>query len=556
MTLTAPALPAELPPHHRPVPRILAALAAAAVVAASTIVGLASPASAEGENVVPVAVGDSYSTPQGTQLVVPGPGVIANDVDPDSTLTLFSVNKVDIAGSVFVNNDGGFTYTPAAGFAGDTSFQYRVIEVGTNQFSDWATVTITVVPPVVPPAVPNALPVTVADAFTTPFETPLVVSTSERLLLNDSDADGDPIVAVSNWAPSVGTLTSYSDQGTFTFTPPAGFSGDATFTYYAFDHKAQGNTVSVTITVLPPAQPNTPPVGVDDWYYVTPGENYSLPGSVVLFSATDVDGDPISVQWVTFLTGDFSQGVDGSIDWSVPADFCGTIDLQYRPFDGIDAGNLTTVQLRAMESDTGNYLPCADPVPVLNSVPIAVDDQFTVKPGETLSIPAATGVLINDTDADGDALTVVAKAVPNLGSGFALDSDGALTWTAPADFCNEVTFSYAALDAESESDYAFVTIRAIDEKDFVVCPDEEQPGEEPTDEPGSPTITTLPVPTDPGTPGGEPELSDAPATPGRDTLAYTGAADELAQGVGWGALLAIMLGLGLTVARVRRGAGA
>lgn len=547
MTLTAPALPAELPPHHRPVPRILAALAAVTLVTASTVVGLAAPASAEGENIVPVAVGDSYSTPQGTQLAVPGPGVIANDIDPDSTLTLFSVNKVGIAGSVFVDNDGGFTYTPAAGFSGDTSFQYRVIEVGTNQFSDWATVTITVTPP----ASPNSLPVTVADSYTTPFETPRVVGSGERLTLNDSDADGDPFVAVSNWIPSVGTLTAYADQGTFTFTPPAGFSGDATFTYYAFDHQGQGNTVTVTITVLPLAQPNTPPVGVDTWYNVSPGENYSLPGTTVLVNASDADGDSISVQWLTVLPGDAALVVDGSIAWAVPADFCGVFELQYRPFDGIDSGNLTTIELRAADAE-GNALPCPEPAATL----VADDDLFFAMPGQSIVVGASSGLLSNDVHSEGGGFEVVWYTEPT-GGDFALLADGSFTWTAPADFCDVLTFTYTAGNGVLVSNVATVTLSASESGNDVECETPaEQPGEEPIDEPGSPTIPTLPVPTDPGTPGDEPELSDAPAIPGRDTLAYTGAGDELAQGLGWGALLAIMLGLGPIVSRVRRGAGA
>lgn len=553
MTLTVPALPAELPPHHRPVPRILAALAVAAVVTASTVVGVALPAAAEGDNVAPVAVDDSYVTTMSTQLVVGLPGIFANDIDPDSNLTLFSVDKTGVAGTVFVNNNGTFTYNPTPGFTGQTSFQYRVGEVGTAQFSAPATVTITVEAP----AVPNALPVTVADTYTTPFEMPLVVSTSERLLLNDSDADGDPIVAVSNWVASVGALSAYADQGTFTFTPPAGFSGDATFTYYAFDHKGQGNTVTVTITVLPEA-PQVSLVANNDAYPVVPGQQFSvLPSVGLLSNDTHSQGAAFSLNSFGQPQGVFSMQLDGAFTWQVPSDFCDATSFVYDLTDGSITSNLATVTLTAY-STAGDPVTCdnTDPVPVLNSAPVAVADEFTVKPGETLTVPAASGVLVNDSDADGDPLTVVEKSVPGIGSGFALAVDGALIWTAPADFCDEVTFSYAALDGQSESDSALVTIRAIGVKDWELCPDAEEGEEEPISQPGSPTVPTLPLPTDPGTPGDEPELSDAPATPGRDTLAYTGGAGDLAQGIGWGALLAIMLGLGLTVSRARRGAGA
>ncbi len=552
MHTTAPALPVELPPHHLPIPRVLATLAVTAVVAASALVGVAAPAAAEGENVLPIAVDDAYSTSMSTQLVVANPGFLANDVDPDSNLTLLSVDSAGIAGTVFANNGGGFTYNPTPGFTGTTSFQYRALEVGTNQFSDWATVTIIVEPP----AVPNAVPVTVADSYTTPYETPLVVTAVDDLLLNDSDADGDAIVAVSNWVASVGTLSSYSDQGTFTYTPPAGFSGEATFTYRAFDHKAQGNLVTVTITVLPPVEPvvNTPPVGGDDWFFVTPGQNYSLNGTAVLANDSDVDGDPITAQWVNTLPGDSVLSLNGSIAWSVPADFCGVFELQYRPFDGVDAGNLTTIELRAYSEEIDAILECGDPVPVLNSAPVAVDDAHSVQPGQTLTVAAISGVLSNDADADGDDLTATLVAAPVIGSGFVLDAAGSFTWMAPAGFCGETTFTYVAADATSESAVATVRIIASDERGEVSCPDDEDGEGGPTDQPGSPTIPTLPEPTEPETPSGDPDLTDQPATPGRDSLAYTGAAEVL-PGIGWGALLTLMLGLGLVAPRVRGSRG-
>lgn len=552
MHTTAPALPVELPPHSLPLPRVLAALAATVVVAASALVGVAAPAAADGENVIPLAVDDAYSTPMSTQLVVANPGFLSNDVDPDSTLTLLAVDSAGIAGTVFANNGGGFTYNPTPGFTGTTSFQYRAMEVGTNQFSDWATVTITVDAP----AAPNAIPVTVADSYTTAYETPLVVSAVDDLLLNDSDADGDPLVAVSNWVSSVGTLTAYSDQGTFTYSPPAGFSGDAMFTYRAFDHKAQGNLVTVTITVLPPAEPvvNTPPVGVDDWFFVTPGENFSLNGVAVLINDSDANGDPISAQWVNTLPGDAVQSLNGSIAWSVPADFCGVFELQYRPFDGVEAGNLTTIEFRAHSEQIDGLLECDDPAPPLNSAPVAVDDAHSVQPGQTLTVAALSGVLSNDTDADGDDLAAILVAAPVIGSGFVLDATGSFSWTAPAGFCGETVFTYVAADATSESSVATVRIIASDERGELSCPEDEEGEGGPSDQPGSPTIPTLPEPTEPQTPSGDPDLTDQPGTPGRDTLADTGAGD-LTAGIGWGAILALMLGFGLVAPRVRGNRG-
>jgi hypothetical protein len=92
----------------------------------------------------PVAVNDSYATTQGTALTVGAPGVLANDSDPDGNPLSASKVADPANGSVTLNANGSFTYTPAAGFSGTDSFSYRAGD-GTAQ-SPTATVTITVNP--------------------------------------------------------------------------------------------------------------------------------------------------------------------------------------------------------------------------------------------------------------------------------------------------------------------------------------------------------------------------------------------------------------------------
>lgn len=548
MHASAPARAAELPPHSLPLPRILAALATATIVAASSLVGAASPAAADGENVVPIAVDDTYSTPVGTQLVVANPGIFANDIDPDSAIELLSVDKSGIAGTVFVNNPGGFTYNPTPGFTGVTSFQYRLVDPVTSQFSDWATVSITVEPP----AVPNAAPVTVPDTYTTPHETLLEVTAANGLLVNDSDADGDPIVAVSLWEPSVGVFSTYSDQGTFTYQPPLGFTGDVTFLYRAFDHTVQGDAVSVTITVLPPVAPVTITAN-GDAYPVTAGATFGVTTSAgVLANDLHSAGDPLTVSWFSEPGSGFSMQPDGSFSWAVPADACGIPTFSYTASDGAITSASASVSLMVLDGQ-GLPVDCDSPAASLNAAPVGTDDEYAADPGQSLIIPVGSGVLANDTDADGDSLTAIVVTPPSIGTGFSLEGDGSFTWTAPSDFCDEITFTYAAADAESQSEPVTVTVRPSAEKEWEQCIDDDH--EEITPQPGSPTaptIPTLPGPGDPQNPGDTPELSDQPGTPGRDTLAYTGASD-LSAGIGWGALLALMLGLGLVAPHRRTG---
>jgi len=68
------------------------------------------------------------------------------------------------------------------------------------------------------------------------------------VLQNDTDADGDVLTAVLAGGPSSGTVSLNSD-GSFTYSPNAGFTGNDSFTYKANDGKTDSNTATVTITV-------------------------------------------------------------------------------------------------------------------------------------------------------------------------------------------------------------------------------------------------------------------------------------------------------------------
>jgi VCBS repeat-containing protein len=90
----------------------------------------------------PLAGADSYSTNMDTQLVVNAPGVLSNDSDPEgSQLTAFVVTG-PARGTLVLNSDGAFTYTPDTGLSGPDSFTYRASD-GTA-YSTLTTVSITV----------------------------------------------------------------------------------------------------------------------------------------------------------------------------------------------------------------------------------------------------------------------------------------------------------------------------------------------------------------------------------------------------------------------------
>lgn len=90
----------------------------------------------------PVAVGDAYGTQQDAPLVVPAPGVLANDTDADGD-PITAIKVSDPAnGTVGLSATGGFLYTPAQGFVGVDTFTYRAYDG--DAYSKTVTVSINV----------------------------------------------------------------------------------------------------------------------------------------------------------------------------------------------------------------------------------------------------------------------------------------------------------------------------------------------------------------------------------------------------------------------------
>ncbi|MFC1932587.1 Ig-like domain-containing protein, partial [Chloroflexota bacterium] len=93
-------------------------------------------------NEPPVAVDDAYTTDEDINLIVPAPGVLGNDIDADGDpLTALQVSG-PAQGTLTLNNDGSFTYTPNANYYGPDSFIYKAND-GTAD-SNTATVSLTV----------------------------------------------------------------------------------------------------------------------------------------------------------------------------------------------------------------------------------------------------------------------------------------------------------------------------------------------------------------------------------------------------------------------------
>lgn len=152
--------------------------------------------------------------------------------------------------------------------------------------------------------------------------------------------------------------------------------------------------------------------------------------------------------------GAAAVSTDGTVTYTPAEDFFGADAFTYRICDGDGGCDIGTVSLTV------------NPVP---DAPVANGDSYEVDEDQSLNV-AAPGVLDNDTDADGDALTAVLDAGPSSGD-LTLNADGSFTYIPDGDFVGEDTFTYHANDATTDSEIATVsiTVRAVNDPPVIVA---------------------------------------------------------------------------------------
>lgn len=380
----------------------------------------------------PIAANDAATTAEDTALHVAASGVLSNDSDADGDPITAVLVDTASHGTLTLNADGSYDYVPYADFHGTDTFTYKAFDGAL--YSDSATVTITVTSVYDPP-------VAVEDTYSTNEDTTLNISAA-GLLSNDL---GDGPLTVSAWHDSVagthGTVTCWPD-GRMRYVPRANFNGTDTFVYRITDGVNRSAYVTVTINVWPV---NDAPVATAD--SATTAEDTPLvvdaPG--VLANDTDIDGDPLTAVLVDDVShGSLALLADGSYSYTPAANYNGEDSFTYKAFDGTDYSDTVTVSLT---------------VTAVNDAPVAVDDTASVAQDGTLHV-AAPGVLANDTDVEGDALT--AALVTGVSDGdLTLHADGSYDYTPNAGFSGSDSFKYKANDGALDSDTAVVTITVV-----------------------------------------------------------------------------------------------
>ncbi len=410
-------------------------------------------------NDAPVANPDTLAAIEDTPITYTAAQLLGNDTDVDgNTLTIASITS-GTGGTAVLNPDGTVTFTPNANFNGAASFSY-VASDGTTT-SNSATVTVNVAPV-------NDAPIANPDTLAAVEDTPITY-TASQLLGNDTDVDGNALTIASVTSSTGGTAVLNPD-GTVTFTPNANFNGAASFSYVASDGTATSNSATVTVNV---AAVNHAPVANADILAATEDTPITYTAAQLLGNDTDVDGNTLTIASVTSVTGGTAVlNLDGTVTFTPNANFNGAASFSYVASDGTTSSNSATVTVN---------------VAAVNDAPVAVADKAAVIEDATVSVPAINGVLSNDSDVDGNPLTVSSVAFgaspgsvgsPLIGAygTLTLNSDGSYSYVAngaaaqalAAGVVATETFNYTANDGTTNSNSATLTFTITGTNDAAV----------------------------------------------------------------------------------------
>ena len=311
----------------------------------------------------PIAIDDSVTTHRDTAVNIP---VLANDSDPDGDPLTLTVLTNGVGGKAEVNNNGTvdktddfITYQPNGQFWDTDSFTYQIDDGHGGTAKATATVKFA-----------NKLPIAIDDTATTDQVTPVNI----KVLANDSDPDGDPLIltVLTNGA---GGKAEVNNNGTvdktddfITYQPNGQFTGPDSFTYQIDD--GHGGTAKATVKLIVNSV-NKLPIAIDDSAIVNQDSVVAID---VLSNDSDPDGNPLTLSIATnplhgkalVKNGISGTAIGGSIVYTPDPKFSGKDALTYQISDG--QGGTATANVNLTVNPTIN--PAIVPL-LLNGTPNA-----------------------------------------------------------------------------------------------------------------------------------------------------------------------------------------
>jgi large repetitive protein len=373
------------------------------------------------------------------------------------------------------NGVAGAVQSLAAGESHDEVFTIRVSD-GLGGYADQQ-VTITV-------NGTNDAPVGVADTLSA-TEDVAVTYSAAALLANDTDIDtSHSALHITSVANGTGGTVVLNADGSVIFTPTADFNGPATFAYSVSDGMtnsvAMGN-VTVNVAAVNDAPVNTVPGALST------NQNTAKP--ITGLAVNDVDAGTgqittsLSVAHGT-LTAAAAGGANVTGNGTGVVTIAGTLSqvnatlaaaISYMPVSGF-AGNDTLTMLTSDNGNNGAGGPQSDmdtvaiSVTASNHSPLAGNDMIVVSSHTTgITIPLAA-LLANDTDSDGDALSIINVGNPSSSVLSGLDISGGNVIFNTGNGDTPQSFSYTLSDGTVTST-GTVAVNFIDTKNGVGQPD-------------------------------------------------------------------------------------
>ncbi|CAI2332571.1 RTX toxin [Vibrio parahaemolyticus] len=258
-----------------------------------------------------------------------------------------------------------------------------------------------------------------------------IIITTEELLSNVDDEDKDTL-SVENLIidKGNGTLVDNGD-GTWTFTPQIDDDTEVSFTFDIIDDEDLVVSGSANLDILPI---NDAPNAEND--VITTEEDTAVTIDV-LVNDSDVEGDVLSIQSASVPSEQGSVDiVNGKLVFTPAENFNGDATITYIVTDG----DLT---------DEAKVTVTVTPV---NDSPVAVDDTVSTQEDTVVTID----VLPNDSDVDGDKLSIQSASVPEA-QGKVEIVDGKLVFTPAENFNGHAEITYTVTDGEL-TDEAKVTV--------------------------------------------------------------------------------------------------
>ncbi|HCH0730117.1 TPA: tandem-95 repeat protein, partial [Vibrio parahaemolyticus] len=375
-------------------------------------------------NDVPVAKDDTATTQEDTAVTI---DVLPNDTDIDGdTLRIGSASVPETQGKVEIVDDK-LVFTPAENFHGDAEITYTITD---GALTDQATVNVTV-------TAVNDMPVvesSIADQTLVEDFTPYTID------LNTAFSDVDNVDGELTFSVSGNSNVNVSiENGIATISPTADWNGSETLTFTATDPSGESISERVDFTVAPVADivADKATVVEDTPTIIKVLGNDTFEGDGVV--SLDANNGPAN--------GSVSVNPDGSVTYTPNDNYHGTDSFTYIVTSG-GVSESTTVRV--------------DVTPV-NDAPVAKDDT-AITDEDT---PVTIDVLPNDTDVDGDKLSIQSASVVEA-QGKVEIVDGKLVFTPAENFNGDAEITYTVTDGSlTDQTTVKVTVNAVNDTPVV-----------------------------------------------------------------------------------------